>query len=462
MNVRAKRAKMMGEEKIPKVLLKLAFPAIIGMMINAIYNIVDTMFVGMLGNTSAIGAVSVAFPVFMIISSVGLGFGIGAASYISRLLGEKNKLQADKTTSTAFFTSLACGILFTIFGLSFTEPILKMFGATETIMPFAITYSKVIIGGSILTMLNMTMNNMIRAEGNARYSMIAISMGAIINIFLDPIFMFALNMGVKGAAIATVLSQFISFVFLLKYFALGKSYIRLSPKLFTFSKAIYLQIFKIGIPTFVRQALASISIGMINVAAMPYGDAAVASMGVSLRIFSLGSFIIFGYSQGFQPVAGYNYGAKKYDRLFESIKLSLKWTTIFTTLVAIGYIVFAETIISAFSTDPEVIRIGARTLRAIALLFPLFGFQNTYATLFQGLGKGIPAFILSLSRQGIFLIPAIVILPKIFELNGVIFSQTVADFFTIIVTVILAIKITRKIKTEEKTLKDFSLEKSAI
>lgn len=444
-----KRTKMMSEEKIPNILMKLAIPGIIAMLVNAVYNVVDTMFVGMLGNTSAIGAVTVAFPLFIIIAAFGQMFGVGAGSYISRLLGEKNKELADQTTSTTFFTSLVCGIAFTVFGAIFLEPLLKLFGATDTIMPFAKDYSRILVSGAVFTVTNMTLNNMIRAEGNAKYSMFAISLGAGLNIILDPIFMFGLNMGIKGAALATVLAQIISFIFLIRYFISGKSYIKIGIKYFTFSKKIYAEIMKIGIATFVRQALSSLSLGLINVAAMPYGDAAVAAMGVALRVFSIGIFVVFGYSQGFQPVVGYNYGAKKYSRLKEAIKVSIKWTTIFTTIVTVIFMAFAEGIITVFSKDPDVIAIGSKSVRTICLLFPLFGFQQVYATLFQALGKGKEALVLSLSRQGIFLIPSVIILPKLFGLNGVIFSQTVADFFTIIVTAILAVVLNQKLREEE-------------
>ncbi|QZY54885.1 MATE family efflux transporter [Crassaminicella profunda] len=448
MEERIKRARMMGEAKIPNVLLKLAIPGIVAMLVNAVYNIVDTMFVGMLHNTSAIAAVSVAFPMFIMIAAFGQMFGVGAGSYISRLLGEKNKTLADQTTSTTFFTSLVCGVGFVVFGTIFLEPLLRLFGATDTIMPFAKEYSKVLVYGSVFTVLNMTLNNMIRAEGNAKFSMFAISLGAGLNILLDPIFMFTLNMGIKGAAVATVLAQIISFIFLINYFISGKSYIKISTKYFAFSKEIYAQIMKIGTATFARQALSSFSLGLINLAAKPYGDAAVAAMGVTLRIFSLGVFVVFGYNQGFQPIAGYNYGAKKYDRLKEAIKVSLKWTTVFCVMMAAIFISFAEGILSVFSNDPEVIDIGAKTLRAVVLLFPLFGFQQVYAVLFQALGRGKEALVLSLSRQGIFLIPAVLILPKVFGLNGVIFSQTIADFFTIIVTGILAFYMHRGLKME--------------
>lgn len=444
------RAKLLGEEKVSKALFKLAVPAIIGMMINAIYNVVDTAFVGMLDNTSAIGAVSIAFPIFMLIGGVGLTFGMGGGSYISRLLGENNKKTADQVASTTFFTGLAVGILFTILGLIFLEPLLKAFGSTETILIYAKNYTRILIFGSTFTVMNMIQNNIIRAEGNPMYCMIGMSLGAILNIALDPLFMFVFNMGISGAAAATVLSQGISFLFLISYFLRGKSYVKVSIKYITITKSLYGQIMKIGIPTFVRQALASLSISLINIGAAPYGDSAVASMGIVLRIVSLGMYVIFGYSQGFQPLVGFNYGAKKFKRLHEAVSISLKFTTIFSTSVALIFIIFARPIMSIFSNDPEVVSLGISALRAICILFPTFGFQNIYAILHVALGKGKGALILAMSRQGIFLIPAILIMPKIFNLSGVIYAQTVADFFTIIVTAILAISIRKELNKEEE------------
>lgn len=439
-----KKAKMMGEEKINTVLIKLALPAIVGMLITAIYNLVDTMFVGKLG-TSAIGAASVAFPLFMLISAVGLAFGIGAASYISRLLGEGNKERADRTTSTAFFTSLVSGIILTVIVFLFLNPILRIFGSTDTIMPYAIKYSKILVLGSTFTVLNMTMNNILRAEGSAKFSMIALSAGALLNIVLDPIFIFVFDMGIAGASLATVLSQIVSTIMLLSYFLKGKSYVKIAPKFFTPSKEIYFEMFKIGIPTFLRQFFLSLSMGLINTAAMPYGDAAVASIGITNRVFSLGSMVIFGYSQGFQPVAGFNYGAGKFDRLKESIQISLKWTSIFTTITSILFFIFSEAIIGVFSKDPNVISIGSKSLKAVMILFPLFGFQMIYATLFQALGRGKEASVLSLSRQGIFLIPAILFFPKFFGLTGVIFSQPFADLCTILLTALFALSVNKEI-----------------
>lgn len=446
------RAKMMGEGDIPKVLMKLAIPGIVAMLISAIYNMVDTIFVGMLNDTNAIAAVSVAFPLFMLIAAFGQMFGVGAASYISRLLGEKNKEQADRTASTTFYTALVVSIVFTVIGVLLMKPILTLFGADASTMPYADGYGRILMLGAVFTIMNMTMNNMIRAEGNAKFSMIAISLGAILNIVLDPVFMFGFNMGIEGAAVATVIGQGISTVFLASYYFSGKSVVKVMIRKISPSIKMYSEIMKIGLATLARQALASLSMGMINSAAKVYGPAAVASMGVSLRVFAMSMYIVFGFNQGFQPIAGYNYGAKKYHRLKEVLSLSVKITSIFCTVVAVLFMVFSQPIIGLFSQDPDVIATGSKALRALSLLLPFFGFQCIYASLFAALGKGKEAFVLSLARQGIFLIPAVIILPNIWGLDGIIYTQTVADFCTLIVTALLAIQISKQLKKESELI----------
>ncbi len=456
-----KTENIMNTDNIGKALLTLSIPGIIGMLVNAVYNVVDTAFVGMLQNTSAIAAVSVAFPLFMLISSIGLMYGIGAASYISRLLGEKNRAQADKAASTAFFTAIVTGIVFTVVGYFSIEQLLKMFGATPTIMPYAKTYTTIIMLGSVFTIMNMTMNNMIRAEGGAKYSMIALSSGALINILLDPVMMFGLNMGINGAAAATVISQAISTLVLLRYYFRGNSTVKVSLKNFRPSKHIYSQIMKIGLSTLGRQSLSSISLGMLNIAAAVYGDAAVAAMGITLRVFSMALFTIFGYNQGMQPLIGYNYGAKRFDRLKKTLDISIKAMTIYSIVCTIVFWVFSKQIIGVFSQDVQVIDIGSRTLRAMCLMTPLLGFQQIYAVLFQALGRGKEAMVLSVSRQGLFFMPAIIILPKMFGLDGIIFTQTVADLMTNILTAFFAYKISKELSREVEKQGAKPVEKSA-
>ncbi|MCC5438172.1 MATE family efflux transporter [Clostridium botulinum] len=439
---------MMEKESISKVLLKLSVPAIIAMLINAIYNIVDTMFVGMLNNTSAIAAVSIVYPLFMFIGAIGVMFGAGGASYLSRLLGEKKKEEADRTLTSTIVIGCIFSLIFTVICIIFLEQFLLMYGATETTMPYAKEYGYTIVAGSIFTIGTAIMSNTIRAEGNSKYSMIATCIGGVINIILDPIFMFKFGMGIKGAAVATVISQLVSFIFLLRYYYSKRSYIKLAIKFFKPNFNMFFEILKIGIPIFVTQVLASFALGFMNLGAKPYGDAAVAAMGIVFRVMSIGFYIVFGIGQGFQPVAGYNYGAKNFTRLKEAVKLSIKWSVVSGIVISILFIVFAEGCMLIFTRDREVINIGIKAFRAASLLFPLFGYVNTYAVLYQALGKALGAFILSISRQGIFYIPLMYILPKFMGLAGVIFCQTAADGLAFIETFIMAIWLNKSLKKE--------------
>jgi putative MATE family efflux protein len=311
----------------------------------------------------------------------------------------------------------------------------------------------VLVLGAIFTMSNMCMNNMLRAEGSIKMSMIGISLGAILNILFDPIFIFTFGMGVKGAAVATVLAQAISTTVLVGYYLSGKSLLVIHPKYFTPSRGIYGEIVKMGIPTILRQGLISISMGFFNNVAGSYGDPAIAAMGVVLRVSMPGIMALFGFGHGFQPIAGFSYGAKRYDRLLEAIKVNLKRTSIFCGIITVLLIGFAGPILRAFSNDPEVLDIGIRGLRYFALIFPAFGFNITIHILFMALGRALPAGILALSRQGIFLIPAIALFPRWFGLTGLLICQPVADFATTILTVIMAIRTLQELRALRADMK---------
>lgn len=444
------KIKMMRDERIPSVLLKLGMPTIIGMLVTALYNVVDTYFVGGLG-TSQVGAVSVAFPIGQIIVGLGMTFGSGAASYISRLLGEENESQANRTASTALFSSLIVGTIAVAFSLFFLDNILIALGATKTILPYAREYAVVYVGGSLLSIFNVTMNNIVTSEGAAKLTMTSMLLGGGLNVVLDPIFVYPLGFGVRGAAIATVISHAATSLLYVWYISRRKGYLRFSLRDFALDKTIYSQVFKVGIPTLVFQLLASASIGLTNTAAKSYGDSAVAAMGIVTRIMALGTFVVFGYMKGFQPVAGYNYGAKKYDRLNESIRLSLKWATWFCGAVGLIMIMFSRAIVSLFIKNSDlVIDIGSRALRANGILFLFFGYQMVYGSLFLALGKAKQGAILSVSRQGLFFIPVILVLPRLIGLNGVIYAQPVADFFSVVLAVIFAARLHKDLGSFDK------------
>lgn len=444
MNKKENKLKMMSEGNITKVLFQLGIPVIIGMLVTSLYNVVDAMFVGGLG-TSQMGAVSIAYPIVQVIIGLGLTFGSGSASYISRLLGEKNNKQADFTASTALFTSIIVGLITIGVTMCFLDKVLTFLGATQTILPYAKEFAIIYIPGSILNVINVTMNNISASEGATKISMTSMLMGAGLNVVLDPIFIYTFQWGIKGSAIATVIAQGVTTLIYVWYISSGKSNLHISIKHFSIDKTIYAQILKIGIPTLLFQLLSSASMGLTNTASSHYGDSAVAAMGVVTRVLALGSYVIFGYAKGFQTVAGFNFGAKNYKRLKEAILVSLKWSTIFCAVTEIILLIFSRQIISLFSKDASVIAIGSATLRASSITFILFGFQYIYTTLFLALGKAFKGTILSIARQGIFFIPVILILPGILGLNGIIFTQPIVDVMTTILTVIFAVKLQRKI-----------------
>lgn len=446
MDSKGKRIKIMSEGNITKALFTLGIPIILGMFITSLYNVVDAIFVGRLG-TSQMGAVSISYPILQLIIGLGLTFGSGCASYVSRLLGEKNNPEANRAASTALISSITVGIITVVIIMCFLNKILTLLGATSTILPYAHQFAIIYIPGSILNIINVTMNNISASEGAAKISMTSMLMGALINTILEPIFIFQLKLGIQGAAIATVIAQGITTLLYVWYIHSGKSNLHISTKNFCLSKTIYSQIFKVGIPTLLFQILSTASMALTNTAASHYGDSAVAAMGVMTRIMALGSYVIFGYAKGFQPIAGFSYGAKNYKRLKGAISVSLKWSTIFCVILEVVFLVFAKQIVSLFSKDTSVISIGINAVRASSLTYITLGVQYIYATLFLSLGKAEKGMLASISRQGIFFIPLMLILPKAFGLTGIIFVQPVADILTTIFTFFLALKLQKQINS---------------
>ena len=445
MNSQSKKMELLGSTSIPKALLAMGIPTMIGMLVNAFYNLVDAYFVGGLGE-SQMGAISVVYPLGQVVVGLGLLFGNGAASYISRLLGRGNKENADKVASTALYSSVSVGAVIIIISMVFLHPILKLLGATDSILPYAATYAGIYIVSCIFNVFNVTMNNIVTSEGAAKTTMCALLMGAVLNIALDPLFIYVFDLGIAGAAIATAISQVVSTYVYLTYIFRKKSVFHFRVKDCTYTKETMSEIFKIGIPTLVFQILTSVSISLINNAAGDYGDSAIAGMGVVTRLISMGSLSVFGFIKGFQPIAGYSYGAKKFDRLREAIKTSILWSTAFCVIFGVILALFPTTIVSQFTKgDAEMIRIGAMSLRANGISIMLFGFYTVYSSLFLALGKGREGFILGACRQGICFIPVILLLPIVWGLNGIMYAQPIADVLSAVITVFMAIPLHKKL-----------------
>jgi putative MATE family efflux protein len=445
MNGSNKKMELLGNVPIPKALLAMGIPTMLGMMINALYNLVDAYFVGGLG-TSQMGAISVVYPLGQVVVGLGLLFGNGAASYISRLLGIGEKETANKVVSTALYSSVAVGTVIIILSIILLKPILTLLGATESIMPFALTYAGIYIISCIFNVFNVTMNSIVTSEGAAKTTMCALMAGAVLNVILDPLFIYGLNLGIAGAAIATAISQMVSTGVYIFYILSKKSVFDFKIKNCCFSKEIIFEIFKIGIPTLVFQILTSLSISLINMQAKTYGDSVIAGMGAVTRLISMGSLIVFGFIKGFQPIAGYSYGAKKFDRLHEAIRTSILWSTIFCFIYGIAMAWFSPSIISQFTTgDLEMINVGKRALRANGFSFILFGYYTVYSSLYLALGKGKEGFILGAFRQGICFVPVILLLPIAFGINGVLYAQPVADVLSVIFAVFMALHLRKEI-----------------
>lgn len=450
MNGQNKKMELLGSAPIPKALLAMGLPTMIGMMINALYNLVDAYFVGGLG-TAQMGAISVAFPLGQVVVGLGLLFGNGAASYISRLLGTGEKEIANKVASTALYSSLCVGAVIIICTVIFLNPVLKMLGATGSIMPYAVTYTRIYIISSIFNVFNVTMNNIVTSEGAAKTTMFALLTGAALNMILDPVFIYVLDLGVAGAAIATAISQIVSTAVYLTYIFRKKSVFNFSIKECCYSKEIVSEVLKIGIPTLVFQLLTSLSIALINMQTKIYGDSVIAAMGVVTRVISMGSLMVFGFIKGFQPIAGFSYGAKKYDRLHEAIKTSILWSTIFCIIFGAGAALFSSSIISGFTKgDMEMIHAGQKALRANGLSFLLFGFYTVYSSLFLALGKAKEGFILGACRQGICFVPVVLLLPMAWGIHGILYAQPIADVISAIVTVFMALHLHKELNKAGK------------
>ena len=452
MNEQNKKMELLGNAPIPKALVSLGIPIMIGMLINALYNLVDAYFVGGLGE-SPMGAISIVFPLGQVVVGLGLMFGNGAASYLSRLLGSGDKKTANIVASTALYSSVLIGAVLIIFATIFLKPILTSLGATETIMPYALTYARIYVISCIFNVFNVTMNNIVASEGAAKTTMCALLLGAVINIGLDPLFIYTFDMGVAGAAIATAISQFVSTLVYLTYILRKRSAFTFSIKDFIPTQQTFVEILKIGIPTLTFQLLTSLSIALINRASSTYGDAVIAGMGAVTRVTSMGTLVVFGFLKGFQPIAGFSYGAKNFKRLRESIKISILWSTIFCVAVGLLMVVFSTQIISQFANgNGEMISVGQKSLVANGLSFFLFGFYTVYSSLFLALGKGTAGFFLGACRQGICFVPIIFLLPAIWGLSGILYAQPIADIISAIITVFMAFDLHRKLSIEEKSV----------
>ncbi|MBQ4048238.1 MAG: MATE family efflux transporter [Clostridia bacterium] len=448
MNANAKQFQKMTETPVRRLILSLAVPTVISMLVTAIYNMADTYFVSQL-NTSASGAVGVVFSLMAMNQAVSFMIGMGSGSTISKLLGQRKNDEADVVAATGFSTAIVFGCVLMVAGLLFLEPLMRLLGATPTILPYAKDYARYILLAAPVMAGSFVLNNILRAEGKAKFAMIGISTGGVLNIVLDPIFISGFDLGISGAAIATAISQTISFVILLYCFLSGKSILHLRLRNISRGIQTYWAIIRIGLPSFCRQGLASASTVLLNRAAEPYGDPAISAMSIVGKVFFLLFSVGLGIGQGYQPVVGYNYGAKKYGRVRQAFLFTFVADLVVMSGVALAIFLLAEPIMVAFIDDTEVIRIGIRALKAQCIAMPFVSLGVVSNMTFQSIGKSLIASILSCARQGLFFIPLIFALPAVWGLTGVEITQPVSDALTFMLCIPFDLYFFRMLKKEE-------------
>lgn len=425
---------MMTEAPIGRLICRMAAPCMISMLVTSFYNMADTFFVGMLKSNSATGAVGVVFSLMAIIQAVGFFYGHGSGNFISRELGKQNYEAASVMAVTGFFLAMATGGLICLLGQIFLEPLAMLLGSTVTILPYTKAYLRVILFGAPWMTASLVLNNQLRFQGSAAYAMVGIASGAVLNIGLDPLLIFTMGLGVAGAAWATIISQFVSFCILLAGCTRDGN-LRIHPKKFCPNRKYCGMIVRGGLPSLARQGLASIATICLNRAAGPYGDAAIAAMGVVQRIMMFGGSAMIGFGQGFQPVCGFNSGAKLFGRVKEGFWFCVKTSTVFLIAVgALGFL-FAPQLIAVFRDDPEVIAIGAAALRWQCVTLCLSSWIVMSNMMLQTMGRTAPATFLAMARQGIFFIPMVYLLSALFQMPGIQAAQAAADILTFLFAV---------------------------
>ena len=423
---REQRYKRMTETPVPRLIVTLAIPTMISMMVTALYNSADTYFVGSI-STEATAAVGVVFSVMAIIQALGFFCGHGSGNYMSRLIGAGNDKEAGEAAATGFTLAFLLGAVLAVTGLLFIRPLAALLGATPLMMDDTVRYMRIILCGAPIMIPEIVVNNQLRFQGSAAYAMVGLVSGAVINIGLDPLFIFVFGMGVAGAAAATVLSQAIA-LFILWQGTLRGGNVRIHPRNIRLNRHYLLEIVNGGSPSLFRQGLSSISAIFLNrMAGALGGEAAIAGMSVTTRVMLMLNSAVIGFGQGFQPVASFNYGAKLYDRVKQGFRFCVKYATVFLALVALFCIFFAPQIIRFFRDDAEVIAIGSRALRYQSSVLFLFGFSVMSNMMLQSIGKGVRASILASCRSGIFFIPLLFLLSSALGLRGVEMAQAVAD-----------------------------------
>ena len=444
MSVLDRQYKEMTETSVEKLILRLSVPTIISMLVTNIYNMADTFFVGKLG-TSASAAIGIVFSLMTINQALGFMCGHGCGSNISRKLGNKQGDAAIKFASTGFFMSLFLGVLIMIIGIIFMEPLLRIMGSTDTIMPYAKSYGICILLSAPFMTGSCVLNNVLRYEGKASLAMVGLTLGGVLNIIGDPIFIFVFNMGTLGAGISTAVSQVISFFVLLSIFGGDRTVSRLRFSAISWDIKDILNILYTGLPSLIRQGMMSVSTMVLNYMSMPYGDAAIAAMSIVSRVCNFIFAIALGISQGFQPVSAFNFGAKKFKRVKRAFIFCCGLSMIILGILSVLSLIFSGHIIGLFRDDADVIGVGTFALRAQCIVLFISPITLAASMMFQGAGENLASSIASFLRSGITFIPMVAILPRFFGIYGIQLAQPVADVISFVVVMPLIVRFFKKI-----------------
>lgn len=427
----------LGIEKVSRLLMKFSVPAIIGMVVNALYNIVDRIYIGNAPDLGAngIAGITIGFPIMIILLSIGILFGTGGATLFSIKLGESKPEEAKEALGNAFSLLVISGVLFLILGQIFLSPLLRIFGASETVLPYATEYMRIIFWGAIFQVVSMGMNNFLRADGQPKLAMITMFMGAGVNIILDPLFIYGLKMGMTGAALATILSQCISMAWILAYFFGKRANHRMQLRYIKLKCKVILRVTSLGLPGFMMQLSNSLLNVILNRNLLAFGgDIAVSGMGIVNSVQTMLLMPIIGLNQGVQPIISFNFGAKKYDRIKTAEKLAMITATV---IVVVGWLLtrlFPAQIISLFNREPDLVEFGRYALVAWFWFLPVIGFQILGANFFQAIGRSKSAMVLTLSRQVLLLIPAIIVFSRLWGINGLLYAAPFADALSALIT----------------------------
>ena len=440
---------MMTVKPVPSLIIQLGLPTMVSMFVTSIYNMADSYFVGQI-NTSASGATGVVLGLMAILQAVGFMFGHGSGSIISRKLGQKDVDNARTIAATGFYSALIAGFFFLIFGGLLVTPLMRLLGSTDTILPYARTYAICILAAAPALVSSCVMNNILRYEGRAFFAMIGLTSGGILNIFLDMLFMQKMGMGILGAGLATAISQYISWALLLTMFILKKTQTSLNPRYAKFKFSILADIVTTGLPSLARQGLASISTMLLNNAAGAYGDAAIAAMSIVNRISMFIFSAVLGIGQGFQPIAGFNYGAKKYSRVRQGFFFTLIFGTIALGIASMAVYINAGSSIQFFRNDPEVITIGIPALHAQCIALFFVPFQVCNNMMFQSIGYKFNATFLSSLRNGLCFIPILLLFSFVWGLTGIQIAQAIADVMTSLICIPFTVSFFAKLPKEEQ------------